>query len=140
MNKGNKLKKLNRPAHQRVSMMRNLAKSLIQNESIVTTQARGKVLSGYFDKLVSMAKKESITPESVRRQLISELGTGADTERSVDKLTKVLVGKLQFTNSGYCQKHLLEKRSGDNSQTMRVNINFKAETKEPVKGKEVKKK
>ena len=129
MNKGNKLKKLNRPAHQRVSMMRNMAKSLIQNESVVTTQARGKVLSGYFDKLVSIAKRDSITPESVRRLLISELGTGADTERSVDKLTKVLVGKLQFTNSGYCQKHLLEKRSGDNSQQMRVKINFKAEEK-----------
>lgn len=115
MRKGNKLKNIGRPADQRVSMLRNLAKSLIISETIITTQARAKALSAYFDKLVNTAKKNN---DASKRSLKSELGS----ERIVEKLTTVLIKKLDDKTSGYTRKYLLEKRSGDNAQLMKIQI------------------
>ena len=119
MRKGNKVKNLGRPTDQRVSMLRNLAKSLILHESIVTTQSRGKAVSAYFDKLVGIAKQNS---DFSKRRLIAELGS----EQIVNKLTVVLSKSLEDKNSGYCRRYLLDKRSGDNAQKMKVQIISKA--------------
>lgn len=115
MRKGNKLKNLNRPADQRVSMLRNLAKSLILSETIVTTQSRGKAVSAYFDRLVTVAKKND---DTARKYLLAEL----KSERIVDKIMNILAKKLENKDSGYCNKYLLDKRSGDNAQMMKVQI------------------
>jgi large subunit ribosomal protein L17 len=118
MRKGNKVKNLSRPTDQRVSMLRNLAKSLIISESMTTTQARARALSAYFDKLVNTAKKNT---DASRRNLMAELGS----EELVKKLVEVIAVKLESKNSGYCKKYLLEKRSGDNAQMSKILISTK---------------
>ena len=50
--------------------MANMLKSLIEHERIVTSDAKAKILKRYADKMVTLAKKNSLAS---RRQAIGEL-------------------------------------------------------------------
>lgn len=48
---------LGRQQGHRISMLRNMAKSLLQHGRIVTTETRAKQLSSFVDKIITDAKK-----------------------------------------------------------------------------------
>ena len=62
--------KLNRTSAHRRCMFANMLKSLVTHERIETTLAKAKVLKRYADKLITLAKKNTL---AARRQAIAEL-------------------------------------------------------------------
>lgn len=62
--------KLGRNAGHRRSLVANMLKALIENERIVTSTTKAKILRSYADKMVTLAKKNTLAS---RRQAIGEL-------------------------------------------------------------------
>ena len=63
-------KKLGLPTDQRIALLRSLSRSLILNQSIVTTDSRAKALVAFVSKLVTLGKDGSL---HARRQALSLL-------------------------------------------------------------------
>ncbi len=62
--------KMGRNAGHRRSLVANMLKSLIEHERIVTSETKAKLLRSYADKMVTLAKKNTLAS---RRRAIGEL-------------------------------------------------------------------
>lgn len=62
--------KLGRTSGHRRALVANMLKSLIEHERIVTSEAKAMILKRYADKMVTLAKENSLTS---RRRAIAEL-------------------------------------------------------------------
>lgn len=97
------------PAHRK-SMMRNLAIDLIDHGKIKTTQTRAKALKPYVEKLVTLAKADSVAN---RRLAYSKL----NNKDAVKKLFAEVAPKFKERNGGYTRiVKLADARLGDASQ------------------------
>lgn len=126
--------KLNRTSSHRRCMFANMLKSLIDNERIETTVAKAKALRRYADKMITLAKTDTL---AARRRAISELmirfNTLTDKEaraarsgdissyntdrKVIDKLFGTLGVRFATRNGGYTRIIKGHRRKGDNSQT-----------------------
>lgn len=89
------------------ALMRNLAKSLIQHEQIVTTLAKAKALRPYLEKLITKGKKGSLND---RRIVISRLGSNCP---EVQKLFDELAIRYKDRQGGYLRILKAGFRTGD---------------------------
>lgn len=64
------MKKLNRYSEHRISLLRNLSISLAEHKLIITTLEKAKTFRPFFEKLVTLAKKDTLHS---RRLLCSRL-------------------------------------------------------------------
>jgi large subunit ribosomal protein L17 len=108
MRHGNKGRKLNRTASHRKALFMNLANALVKHEQIKTTLPKAKELKRYFDKLVTIAKKNSL---HARRQLIATLRD----EKMAEKLMAILATRYAARNGGYTRIFKYGFRYGDNA-------------------------
>lgn len=126
--------KLSRTSSHRRCLFANMLKSLIENERIETTLAKAKALRRHADRMITLAKKDSLAS---RRQAISAMmirfntltakeGRAArngdksayNTDRQVlDKLFAVLGPRFSSRNGGYTRIIKNRHRVGDNAQT-----------------------
>lgn len=126
--------KLNRTSSHRRCMFANMLKSLILNERIQTTVPKAKALRRYADKMITLAKKNSLAS---RRQAIAELmirfnqlsakemrlakqgdkSAFNDDRFVLDKLFGDLGGRFGSRNGGYTRIIKHKNRIGDNAQT-----------------------
>lgn len=126
--------KLNRTSSHRRCMFANMLKSLIANERIETTVPKAKALRRYADRMVTLAKKNTLAS---RREAISQMmiryntltdkearaarngDTGSyNTDRVViDKLFSQLGTRFASRNGGYTRIIKSRRRVGDNAQT-----------------------
>ena len=65
-------RRLGRNASHRRSLFRNLAMALFQHERIVTTVAKAKEARPFIEKLITLAKKNTL---HARRLVLARLGT-----------------------------------------------------------------
>ena len=79
-------KKLNRTSEHRKALLKNMLNSLINYEQITTTLPKAKFLKPQADKIITLGKKDSL------------------------QNTKLLISKLQDTNSANKVKKTLSKR------------------------------
>ena len=79
-------KKLNRTSDHRKALLKNMLNSLIKYEQITTTLPKAKFLKPQADKIITLGKKDSL------------------------QNTKLLISKLQDTNSANKVKKTLSKR------------------------------
>ena len=79
-------KKLNRTSEHRKALLKNMLNSLIKYEQITTTLPKAKFLKPQADKIITIGKKDSL------------------------QNTKLLISKLQDTNSANKVKKTLSKR------------------------------
>lgn len=125
--------KLGRNQSHRRCLFANMLKSLISNERITTTVAKAKALRSYADKMITLAKKDSL---AARRQATAELmiqynsltpkearaardgDTSAfNTDRIViTKLFDVLGKRFASRAGGYTRIVKGRRRVGDNAQ------------------------
>ena len=79
-------RKLNRTSEHRKALLKNMLNSLIKYEQITTTLPKAKFLKPQADKIITLGKKDSL------------------------QNTKLLISKLQDTNSANKVKKTLSKR------------------------------
>ncbi|AMW33011.1 LSU ribosomal protein L17P [Fervidobacterium changbaicum] len=114
-----KRNKINRYGSHRASLMRNLAKEIIEHGTIMTTTVKAKVGKTYIEKLITKAVKaykikDENKAESValRRQIFAELGD----RRLVNKLVDEIAPKYASKNGGYTRVIKVGQRRGDGAE------------------------
>jgi len=123
-------RRLSRTKEHRLAMRRNLVASLIQHETISTTIEKAKEVKPFAEKLISLAKKGTL---SARRRAIALLGNRdiIDYEDGQAVKTGTVIGKL-FSELGprYLDRpggytriiRLSLRRLGDNGQLVLLQL------------------
>jgi len=101
-------------SHQK-AIMRNLAISLFDNGRIVTTLPKAKLLRGLVDKLIVIAKKDTL---AARRNCIKLLGN----INSVRKLFNEVAPGMHQKASGFTRIVKYKKRPGDGAQLVIIEL------------------
>ncbi len=108
-------RKLHRESGPRQALLKNLADSLIQHETIETTFPKAKEVVPYMEKLITKAKKGNLHQ---RRQIINELQTVGSAHKLVDEIAP----KLKKRISGHLRVKKTNIRQGDNAQMARISF------------------
>lgn len=124
---------LSRSRKGRIALFRSLIRALTISGKIVTTRAKAKAIIPQIDKIVTAAKKNSL---SARRRVLASLGNDRGT---TDLIFLKVVPAFSNRTSGFTRIVLLPARSGDKAQMVRLEWSDVIETKEKPK-KEVKEK
>ncbi|MDR0484105.1 MAG: 50S ribosomal protein L17 [Alphaproteobacteria bacterium] len=101
-------RKLGRTTSERNALFKNMANSLITHEQIVSTLPKAKEMRSYADKLITLAKKGTL---SHRRQAFALLRD----ESTVAKLFSTLGARYKDRNGGYTRVLKYGFRKGDNA-------------------------
>lgn len=97
------------PSH-RVSMVKNLASEIIDHGQIKTTLIRCKAIKGYVEKLITIAKVDTVAN---RRLALKKL----NNRDAVNKLFTEVAPKFKERNGGYTRiMRLADTRVNDNSK------------------------
>lgn len=122
---GYKGTKLHRQRDQREALIKGLADSLIQYESIETTYTKAKAVAPYVERLITKAKKNDLH----NRRLVIQ---GLQTLDSAHKLVDEIAPKLGQRSSGYLRVKRTSLRRGDLAQLARIDFvdDLKAEVKQ----------
>jgi large subunit ribosomal protein L17 len=83
-----------RPVNQRRALMRSLARSLVIEERISTTEAKAKALRPFVERLVTYAKKNTLASRRLAR---TKLGDAA----AVQKLFSTIGPRYAERKGGY---------------------------------------
>lgn len=133
-------RKLSRGKKGREALLRSLARAIILDGKIVTTEAKAKAVRGQVDKLVTLAKKGTL---ATRRRALAYL---ANDRATTDKLFGPIAKACFQRKGGYTRIIPLPVRRGDSAKIVRIEwvdeiIVEKPKVKKEVgeiKGKEVK--
>jgi large subunit ribosomal protein L17 len=106
MNHRKNRRTLGRPSDQRKALMRSLNLSLIEHEQIKTTVAKAKEMRRHFERLVTLAKEDSIAN---RRMAFAKLGN----KKAVAKLFSDIGPRNAERPGGYVRVLKCGFRAGD---------------------------
>lgn len=126
---GIKGRKLSRNSAHRKALLRNLALSIINHESIKTTLPKAKEIRPYLEKILTLAKKDSLAN---RRLAMSILGN----QEVINKLFKDIGPRIQSRNGGYLRIIKFGYRVGDKAPMALVELVDKIEKVETAATKE----
>jgi len=104
-------RKFNRSASHRKAMMSNLASALILHKRIQTTDAKGKELRGFVERLVSYAKQGDVHS----RRLIHKKIKGKRAKQITNILIHDIAPTYEDRNGGYTRLIKLNNRKNDNA-------------------------
>ena len=104
-------RKFNRTASHRKAMMSNLASALILHKRIQTTDAKGKELRGFIERLVTYAKKGDVHA----RRLIQKKIKGKRTKQIANILIHDIAPNYEDRNGGFTRIIKLNNRKNDNA-------------------------
>ena len=110
-------------APHRRSMMANMVVSLIDHNRIKTTRARAKEASKIADKMITLAKKNTL---HARRQIIAVIRSKAAAKRLIDDLAPL----FKEREGGYTRVLRLQNRVGDNAEMALLEFTAYPEVKE----------
>jgi len=108
-------RKLGRHTKHRELMFRNMLVSLLQHERIRTTLAKGKELRSWADKIITLAKKDTL---HARRQAFARLRN----ETIVKKLFDEIAPKMKGREGGYTRIYKMGWRQGDGAPLSLVEL------------------
>lgn len=110
-------KKINRPTDQRLALLKNLAKSLIEHGEITTSKAKARALARFVQKLVTLAKKGDVAS-------LREIRKRIDNRELIHKLTDEIVPKLSTAGGGEVSVFNAGKRRGDGAELAVITFNI----------------
>ncbi|MEY2640964.1 MAG: ribosomal protein large subunit ribosomal protein [Candidatus Parcubacteria bacterium] len=102
-----KQRKFGRESNQRIALMRSLARNLIRDEAITTTEAKAKELRPYVEELVTKARVASV---ATRRLITARLGGDDDLAK---KLIEDIAPQYATRPGGYTRITKLPLRQND---------------------------
>lgn len=108
-------RKLGRDKDQRKALLMNLIKSLLFYEEIVTTEAKAKETARWAEKIITLAKVNSV---HCRRSVFKVI---RDKE-VIKKLFDVIAPRYEDRPGGYTRIIKLGYRQGDNALTCKVKL------------------
>lgn len=106
---------LGRQLGHRKMLVKNLATSLIFYDKIDTTVAKAKILRGYLEKLVTLARVDTL---AARRLALARL----THKNAVKKLFEVLGPKYKARPGGYLRIQRKGKRVGDAAEVATISF------------------
>lgn len=124
-------RRLNRTSSHRKAMFRAMACSLIEHEQIKTTLPKAKELRPIVEKLITMAKKNSL---HARRMLISKL----QSNKTVKKLFDDITPRFANRNGGYIRIMKAGFRYGDAAPMAIIEFVERKANPDAIKTSEVK--
>ncbi len=101
--------KLGRSTAHRKTLLRNLATSVIDHERIVTTIPKAKAVRPLVDKLITMAKTDTLHSRRLAAAIL-------ETPASVKKLFDTLGARFGQRNGGYTRIVRVGFRKGDGAE------------------------
>ncbi len=127
-------RKLNRTTSHRRCLMANMMKSLIMNGKIVTTLPKAKVLRRYADRMVTLAKENTLasrrraisqmmirfnplSPKEARAAREGDTSVYNDDRLVINKLFTEIGPRFVTRQGGYTRVIQSNRRVGDNAQT-----------------------
>ncbi len=120
-------RKLGRKTEHRISLLRNLAASLISHGRIRTTEAKAKELRPFVEKLVTLGKRDSL---HARRRALSII----PRREVVTKLFSDISPRFSERPGGYTRILKLAHRQGDGAYMAFIEfVDFKFEGAAPGK-------
>lgn len=108
-------RKLNRSSGHRKALFKNLAREFFLRGEITTTEAKAKSVRPIVEKLITKAKKQSL---STRRAVHSYFNDKSVTSHVVDVVAPQLGGRT----SGYTRIRKVGARRGDNSMMVKLSL------------------
>lgn len=109
-------RKLGRESRIRRSILAGLTKDVINNEYVVTTEARAKEVRKFVDKMITYGKDGSLVS---RRKALAFLHNDKDTVKKVfDDLAK----RYETRDGGYTRIIKLKERRGDDALEVRLEL------------------
>jgi large subunit ribosomal protein L17 len=119
------------PAHRR-AMVRNMVTSLLKHERIKTTKVRAREVRRYAEKMITIAKKETLAS---KRHVL-----GFVREREVvNKLFKTLIYRYAERKGGYTRVLKLGHRMGDGAEMVFLELVDRPIEEKPIESKTDKK-
>jgi len=120
----------------RVAVLRNLARSLLVRQRVITTHPKAKEASRFVDRLITIAKQNSL---HARRRLVSELGSGS--EGFAKQLIETVAPKFSDRKGGYTRVIHYNHRPGDAAMMslLEFTVPIVTEDKKKKKKKKLKK-
>ncbi|MGB8952979.1 MAG: 50S ribosomal protein L17 [Candidatus Aminicenantales bacterium] len=128
-------RKLSRTSSHRKALLRNLVTSFLEKERIKTTLAKAKEAKPLAEKMVTLAKKNSL---HTRRQALKFL----TKESAVTKLFDKIGPRFSERPGGYTRIVKVGPRAGDGAQMAMLELigsEYKKKEKKKKKAKEIKK-
>lgn len=102
-------RKLNRTSAHRLAMMRNMSMSLIDKERLTTTLAKAKELRRFAERLVTLAKRETLHSRRLALRHVPDT-------KLVAKLFDTLSARYAQRPGGYTRIIKLGPRRGDHAE------------------------
>ncbi len=109
-------RKLNRETRIRRSILAGLAKTVITNGHVVTTDARAKEVRKFVEKMITLGKRGTLVS---RRNALAFLHNDKEV---VSKLFNELAPKYAERNGGYTRMIKLAERRGDDALMVRLEL------------------
>ena len=108
-------RQLRRTSEQKLALLRNLATSLIEAESIETTEAKAKELRPFVEKLITKAKSGTLHARRLA-------GRHVQKRETADKLFREVGPKFATRPGGYTRILKLGHRRGDGADMARIEL------------------
>lgn len=108
-------RKFDRPTAARMAMYRNLVTSLLDNEKIVTTEAKAKEIRSMAEKMITLGKKGDL---SARRQALAFIYR----KEVVDKVFEDFAKRFAERSGGYTRITKLLPRVGDGARMAQIEL------------------
>jgi large subunit ribosomal protein L17 len=112
MNHHKSVRKFNRTGNQRHALLKTLAVSLVMKEKIQTSEPKAKELRPFVEKLVSHAKKETLSSKRAILTLIGKVAFG--------KLVKDIAPRYKDRKGGYLRITKIGIRKSDASPRSQI--------------------
>lgn len=109
-------RKLGRESRIRRSILAGITKDVINNDYVVTTEARAKEVRKFVDKMITYGKTGTLVS---RRKALAFLH---NDKAVVSKVFDELAPKYANRNGGYTRIIKLKERIGDDALTVRLEL------------------
>lgn len=120
-------RKLNRNSPQRSALMKGLAISIIEHESIKTTLAKAKEIRGFLEPLVTLAKENTVANQRLAYGKLR-------SKVSVAKLFDELGPRYKDRPGGYLRVIKRGYRPGDKAPAAQIEFVLDKEADEELEG------